>query len=670
MIKRLLVIILVSNCFFAFSQKTKLDSLYYKLSKTTVDTQKVKLLTYLFNFYSSNNNDSALKYAKQSVSLSEKINYIEGRISGLNNIGAVYYYQGKNSEALKNFLQVIHLTELYENKNSLDEFAKKQLSRAYNNIGTIYQRQKQYQKAEEFFLKSINLDTLSNDKISAAHGYNNIGTIKEEQNDYDAAIVNYEKALKIKMQQNDSSGIPSTLINIGVVEMNQKKYKEASVNFLKALDYCKKTNNLQDEALSLINLGDLFYLKKDYSGSLIYYTNGIEICKTQKYLQYLSYAYQSISLAYYKLKNLDKAYETFQLYVNTKDSIYNQDNAKILHEMETKYESDKKEKEIKLLTADKEVQQAELNKNRIIIYSSIGGLILIASFAFYVFYALNQKKRINKELDTKNKKIEHAYKIIDEKQKEILDSINYAKRIQYALLAHEDFINKFLPNNFLYFNPKDIVSGDFYWATNTVNKNNEQLFYLACCDSTGHGVPGAFMSLLSIGFLSEAIKEKDIFEPNKVFNYVRKRLIESISNDQQKDGFDGILVCFNITTNEISYSAANNKPVLVSGDGEKALKEFPCDKMPVGKADELKDFNLFNINCKKGDMLYLYTDGYADQFGGPKGKKFKYKPLNEMLLTFSDKPLNEQSQTLKHTFDGWRGNLEQIDDVCVIGIKI
>lgn len=668
--KQIAIIGLCLICSFAFSQKTELDSLYYKLIKLPNDSQKVKVYHKLFSIYSTNNNDSALKYALESVKLSEKVNYIEGRISGLNNVGAIYYYQGKNSEALKNFLQSIKLTELYESSNSLNDFAKNQLSRAYNNIGTIYQRQKDYAKAESFFLKSINMDTLSNDRISAAHSYNNIGTIKEEVGSYDEAIANYNKALKIKIQEKDSLGIPSTLINIGVVEMNQNKFKQASDHFLEALSYCKKTNNIQDEALSLINLGDLYYLKKDYSGSVPYYLGGIDICKKQNYLQFLSYAYQSISLSYYKLKNLEKAYEYFQLHVNTKDSIYNKDNAKILHEMETKYESEKKEKEIKLLTADKELHQAELNKQRVVIYSSIGGLILITGFAAYVFYALNQKKKINRELDSKNQKIEHAYKIIDEKQKEILDSINYAKRIQYALLAHEAFLNKYLPENFFYFNPKDIVSGDFYWATNVVNKSNQELFYLACCDSTGHGVPGAFMSLLSIGFLSEAIKEKDIFEPNKVFNYVRKRLIESISNDQQKDGFDGILMCFNRTTGEITYAAANNKPILVSTKDEVVLKEFPCDKMPVGKADHLKDFNLFSLDYSKGDVLYLYTDGYADQFGGPKGKKFKYKPLNEMLLSNYNKPLEEQSRTLKSTFENWKGSLEQIDDVCVIGIRI
>lgn len=669
MTKAFWVILLCVFHYVSFSQKSTIDSLYFKLNQTNIDSQKVNLLNKLFVFFSSNNNDSALKFALRANALSNKINFDEGRITSINNIGTVYYYQGRNGQALAKFLEVISLTEKYEKKNGVNSFTKSQLSVSYNNIGTIYQRQKEYQKAEDFFLKSIGIDTLASGMLSAAHCYNNIGTIKEEQSKYDEAILNYEKALKIKIRVNDSLGIPSTLINIGIVKMNQNRFDEASSFFLKAQDYCRKTNNVQDQALALINLGDLYFLKKDYATSIPYYLEGIKICKDQKYLQFLSYAYQSLSQSYYKIKNLEKAYETFQLHVNTKDTIYNQDNIRVLHEMETKFESDNKEKEIRLLTADKEVQQAELNKNRIIIYSSLGGFILISCFAFYAAYAFNQKKKINHELDLKNQKISHAYKIIDLKQKEMLDSINYAKRIQYALLAHEEFLNKHLPDNFVYFKPKDIVSGDFYWATKAIDKNEDKLFYLACCDSTGHGVPGAFMSLLSIGFLSEAIKEKDIYQPNKVFDYVRKRLIESISSDEQKDGFDGILICFNLTTGKLTYAAANNKPLLVSGDTS-TIMELPCDKMPVGKADLLNSFNLFEIPGKSGDTLYLCTDGYADQFGGPKGKKYKYKQLNELLLSNHQKPMNEQCKIIQSSFVNWKGSFGQVDDVLVIGIRI
>jgi serine phosphatase RsbU (regulator of sigma subunit) len=168
-------------------------------------------------------------------------------------------------------------------------------------------------------------------------------------------------------------------------------------------------------------------------------------------------------------------------------------------------------------------------------------------------------------------------------------------------------------------------------------------------------------------FLSEAINEKDIVEPASVFNYVRERLVSSISKNGQKDGFDGILLRINLTTKQMVYAAANNNPVVVS-KGE--IKHLNADKMPVGYGERKEDFTQHTIELLKEDVLYLYTDGYADQFGGPKGKKFKYKQLDELLLSIVNKPLSEQSNLLSEKFNDWKGNLEQVDDVCLIGIKI
>jgi serine phosphatase RsbU (regulator of sigma subunit) len=252
--------------------------------------------------------------------------------------------------------------------------------------------------------------------------------------------------------------------------------------------------------------------------------------------------------------------------------------------------------------------------------------------------------------------------VIEEKQKEIVDSIMYAKRIQATILASETFLNKNLPEHFVYFKPKDIVSGDFYWATLKDNR-----FYLATCDSTGHGVPGAFMSLLNISFLNEAITQKNIEQPNEIFNHVRKRLIKNISKEGGKDGMDGILLCIDLKTNHYTYSAAHNKPIVISNG---AINEYHADKMPIGIGVREDNFSHNALPLKKGDILYMYTDGYADQFGGPKGKKFKYKQLNELLLTNSHLSMEDQKKIINETFDSWKGDLEQIDDVCVIGIRV
>ena len=267
----------------------------------------------------------------------------------------------------------------------------------------------------------------------------------------------------------------------------------------------------------------------------------------------------------------------------------------------------------------------------------------------------------NEELKLQSEILVRQKSLLEEKQKEIIDSITYAKRIQYTLLAHTSLLEKHLPEFFILFKPKDIVSGDFYWATKVGNK-----FYLAVFDCTGHGVPGAFMSLLSIGFLSEAINEKDILDPNKVLDYVRTRIESSVSQDGGKDGMDGTLICITENSNLITYASAYNKPILVSHSN---YKDLPADKMPIGKGERAQSFTPFSIEVQKGDRLYLYTDGYADQFGGPKGKKFKYRQLNQLLLSTYTKSFTEQKQELYHTFNNWKNNEEQVDDICLIGLK-
>lgn len=313
----------------------------------------------------------------------------------------------------------------------------------------------------------------------------------------------------------------------------------------------------------------------------------------------------------------------------------------------------------------KRIRQGNLSE-RIEISGATEIAELSSNFNHMVEELQESYRGLEDKVKERTKEIEHQKEIIEEKQKEIVDSINYAKRIQYSLLAHKDFLEQELQEHFVFFHPKDIVSGDFYWAASTGSATNKK-FYIAACDSTGHGVPGAFMSLLNIGYLTEAIKEKGIEKPNEVLNFVRQRLVDNISKEGQKDGFDGILLCIDQQTKKLTYAAANNAPLLVTKEG---YKELDADRMPVGMGERKEDFELYEINYEKGDVLYLYTDGYADQFGGPKGKKFKYRPLNEMLQKISAEEMEVQRTSLANEFQNWRGELEQVDDVLIIGIKL
>jgi len=255
---------------------------------------------------------------------------------------------------------------------------------------------------------------------------------------------------------------------------------------------------------------------------------------------------------------------------------------------------------------------------------------------------------------------------LEEKQKEISDSINYARKIQENVLADEELLNKHLHNHFVYFNPKDVVSGDFYWAINVVDeKTQHDLFYLAVCDSTGHGVPGAFMSLLNVSYLNEAIAIKGLRDPADVLNYVKASLSKAMSSEANKDGMDGVLICYNKSTNKLLYSGAFNKPIFIRNN---EIIECEVNRMPIGKSDHKESFTTHELQILTNDKLYLYSDGFADQFGGMLNKKYKNKSLNSFLKNNSEQPVALQHKLLEEEFLKWRGENDQVDDVLVVGI--
>ncbi len=233
-------------------------------------------------------------------------------------------------------------------------------------------------------------------------------------------------------------------------------------------------------------------------------------------------------------------------------------------------------------------------------------------------------------------------------------------------MASDAMLLSHLPEYFVLYKPKDIVSGDFYWAT-----MKDDRFYLAVCDSTGHGVPGAFMSLLNISFLNEAIMEKNIREPNEVFNHTRKKLIENISQEGRQDGMDGVLISLPVSGTgygHMVYTSAYNAPLIIRKGN---LIELGADKMPVGASPKQSEsFSSNTFGLQKGDAVYVFTDGYADQFGGEQGKKFKYKQLMEKLVSISGFSMAEQKRVLEETLEKWKGSLEQVDDILVMGIRV
>lgn len=268
-------------------------------------------------------------------------------------------------------------------------------------------------------------------------------------------------------------------------------------------------------------------------------------------------------------------------------------------------------------------------------------------------------------------KLIHMNELISEKNKEITDSINYAKHIQNAILPSKEFFSQIFPGSFIYFKPKDIVAGDFYWmyvSQESGKGEGEQIFF-AAADCTGHGVPGALVSVICSNALNRAVKEFNISDPGKILDKTRALVIETFnkSKDEVKDGMDISLACLNKKTNELFWSGANNPLWLIQ---KSELIEFKPDKQPVGQSDLVKPFTTHRIQLSKNDSIYLFTDGFADQFGGEKGKKFKYSQFKNLLLNSYQLSPEVQEERIDKELENWMGPLEQVDDILIIGIRI
>ena len=629
------------------------DSLKEVISSSKEDTLKVNALNALSSELRASNTIQSLEYAKLALGLAEQLKFKSGLISAHNNIGIACYFTGAYPEALRHYLEAVKLLETINNK--------RRLSAEYNNIAALYLEQSDYKDAESYFMKSLKMDEELGDKLGMAQSYNNIGTIYHDQNRDDDALIVYFKSLQLRQSINDTEGLPSTYANIGNSLVNKKDYEKAEGYLRQSLVCYKKNGDTMGIALAYINLGDLFSTKKLNDAALAFYDSSVVISKKNTYRDYLSYAYKAMASVNSDKENFEKAYSYHQLYMDVKDSIYNKENAAQISEMQTKYETEKKEKEIIESKAESE-KQANL-KNAFIV-----GFILMVLLAYLIFRGYVTKKRSNEMITIQKQEVEIQKEIVELKSKEMLDSINYAKRIQEAILPPENIVKQFLPNSFVLYLPKDIFSGDFYWVEPWGDK-----ILFAAVDCTGHGVPGALMSIVGYNLLGKAVNELGLSRPALILNSLSKGIGKTLrqtgTDSEVKDGMDIALCSLDHKTKMLEYAGAFN-PLYIIREGK--LIEIHSDKNPIGTYmdGQLKNYTNQEIQLQEDDVVYVFTDGYADQFGGEKGKKFKYKSLQNLLLSIQDRSMEEQKSILIKNLNDWKGNLEQVDDILVMGIKM
>jgi len=644
-----------------------LDSLILQL-ETATDTLRYQTLRSLTKEYSKSDLDLSMSFAVQTLSHAKDMDYEEGIITATNLVGNCYTRQGEYEIAIEKYIESSEFAI-----QAKDTFL---ISQAYNNIGAIHLYIENYEKSIEYFKKALTLKKLVASPITIAYNTSNVGEAFRRNEQLDSAEVYFMRAYTVFKDADDTRGLATTLNNIGNIYAIQENYETAIQYYEESLIYKREMNKPRDFAVACNNLGEMYFELKNYSRSLEYYKTSEQHALKSESLIEIKTAYKGLSKVLEVNGKWKESLAYFKKYNQLSDSLLNIEKASSIADFEEKYQSIEKEKEIVKLEAEKEKEhlygiQKDLEFDKIekekdletkanefksvIIISSIVVLLLLVIVVFIIAKRNNEKKKDNKILTTKNHEIE-------QKSREILDSINYAKRIQNAILPPSAKVDKYLPNSFILYKPKDIVAGDFYWLE---YKNETVLF--AAADCTGHGVPGAMVSVVCNNGLNRSVREHGLTDPGKILDRTREIIIEEFekSEDEVNDGMD-IALC-TIKENVLKYAGANN-PLWIVRNGK--ILEKKANKQPIGKFYDPKPYTTHEFKLQKEDTVYIFSDGYVDQFGGEKGKKFKAKALKELLLSIQHEPMKKQSLILDSTFETWKGDLEQIDDVCVIGVRV
>lgn len=372
---------------------------------------------------------------------------------------------------------------------------------------------------------------------------------------------------------------------------------------------------------------------------------------------------------YPKLGEYKKAVECFTPYVAYIDSIQELEKIKYKEantahtQIQIKLEKQRAEEErIKQELVAKEERERQLLINKFL----IGGAILLLAFLGFMYNRFRVTNKQKKVIEDQHTDLEMAYGQLDEKNKEILDSINYAKRIQTAILPPSKVVKSYLEHSFILYKPKDIVAGDFYW----MQPEGDTVFF-AAADCTGHGVPGAMVSVICNNGLNRSLKEFNIKEPGKILDKTRELVTAEFDKSEEnvQDGMDIALCALNMKQRTLQYAGAHN-PLWIIGKDATEVQEIRADKQPIGKYTAAQPFTTHTVQLNEGDTIYIFSDGYQDQFGGERGKKFKSVNLKKLLLSVSTLPMHEQREKIDREFENWKGDLEQLDDVCVIGVQV
>lgn len=622
---------------------------------------KIQATNQLAGIYeASGQGQSAIDNYSKALKLATEIDDKKEMASSKLGLGIYYKKQNKASEGLQHLHDAISLAE--EIKDSSVIFT------ACINLGTLYEKNKDYNKAMNSYRKALQINNSEKNENDRAICYFKIGRLFQTMKNSDSARFYLTETLKLHQKRNDQTGLIFDYASIASFYAEDKKIELAEENYLKALNQAVKFGDTVQ--LNLVNsyVGDFYYQRKNNTKlALNYFSRALDYNNSQVARETVMMLYDKISKIHYQEGRYKEAFDAHVKYKAWSDSAYNIHETKKQTELILSFEFEQAQKKIEEETKIKEaINQSELEKERLQRYFLLSGLALISLLLIVAVRSYRNKQKAHLILQKQKQEIEHQKKLVEQKNHEINDSINYALRIQTASLPEQKELETYFPNYGLFFRPKDVVSGDFYWAA-----GQEDFSLIAVADCTGHGVPGAITSMIGSMLLNEIFYVKKIYQPQNILkelNRLVKLTLRQEAASLSNDGMDISLCYWDKRTNNLYYAGAN-RPLYMVRNGE--VQEIKPNKLSIGGSVPLiQDYEYHHIPLLKGDTVIMTSDGFADQFGGNKEKKYTTKAFKTLLSEIHDLNPKEQKNRIEQSFDKWRGTNEQTDDVLVFIFKL
>lgn len=666
------------------------------------DSVRVRICISLAAQFANNNLDSSLYYCDQATKYAERSGNKKGVADSQYERAYAVFYSGKPDSALKMYTNLLkdyrslgdsskvascynkmgfiyrekgdpvaalqHYNQsLRSNKNEAD---KSEAGNSYLNIGVIYHDQDNFKDALKYELLGLSMYESAGDNKRTANALARIGNVYLDMKQDSSALLYYQRSLALSQQTNNNRLVAICLNNMAMIYSERGDLERAAAMYHQALKIREEIGDRNGVAVLLNNIGEVYGQRKMIDSALYYVNRSLEIATELQFKDMMATNYLSLAGIYSVDGDYKSAYEYYGKYHSTYEKLNGEESRKRIDELNASLENERNQRKIDQLSSESAIREAALQQERTKGWLLAIGFVAALIVAVVIWRNMHRTRKVNVLLEEQKTEIAGQKKIVEEQHRDIVDSINYALRIQHAVLPSREYLKELFPESFLIYKPRDIVSGDFWWVT---RKN--KLKIIAVADCTGHGVPGAFMSLIGTSLLNEIINEKGVIEPDEILNLLTEKVVKSLRQNEDRDSTsDGMDIAIAVVDEEnelLHFSGANNS--LFYTTTSKELLELKGDRQPIGYyMDRHKRFTKHSISLADVTNIWLCTDGYTDQFCGIPGsnysKKYKHSRLKAKLTSIQQSSSTQQRDELVKEFETWKGNMFQVDDVLIAGI--